>query len=475
MVHIHGGGYVFGNSSSNSGASLVSHSKGKLIHVSIQYRLGPLGFLAGEDVANNGSVNVGILDQRAALDWVHYNIDAFGGDRNKVTIVGDGAGATSVGLHMMRPERLPKMRDENRPFKGNPLPWRPNHRLKCCPVFEYEEELNFPFQAAIMDSPWWSPMMNNVTVNKQYQAFLKAAECEDLRCLRDAPVHVIKYATEILYNTTYSAGQIAYGTYYWGPFIDGTIIREHPLTAFEYNRVANVTVMITRVGNEGFAFSNVSIDTEIEMKKDLEPLWQSEKFVSDTLIHYPTTAFNNSLVEDLDLIPALRKAKGSNISFSDDFARREALFGDAVVNCPTRFIANAVGQRGPDTFKMIFDKGLQIHGAIKPYVYSDNINPSGEVSYGPVNMPGDPGLAWILRDYYVSFAVYKDPHKGTTADERRAKPYWREYYETPEDAKKVLYVHQSHLNYTKFGMIDDPDDNARCRVFHGSPNYKGSI
>lgn len=216
--------------------------------------------------------------------------------------------------------------------------------------------------------------MSNVTVHKQYQAFLKAAECEDLRCLRDAPVHVIKYATEMLYNTTYSAGQIAYGTYYWGPFIDGTIIREHPLTAFEYNRVANVTVMITRVGNEGFAFSNVSIDTESEMKKDLEPLWQSEKFVSDTLIHYPTTAFNNSLVEDFDLIPALRKAEGSNISFSDDFARREALFGDAIVNCPTRFVAKAVGQRGPDTFKMIFDKGLQIHGAIKPYVYSDNIN-----------------------------------------------------------------------------------------------------
>ena len=51
---------------------------GNLIYVSIQYRLGIYGFLAGSEIAQNGVLNAGLLDQRAALDWVQRNIAAFG-------------------------------------------------------------------------------------------------------------------------------------------------------------------------------------------------------------------------------------------------------------------------------------------------------------------------------------------------------------------------------------------------------------
>ena len=69
--------------------------------VSINYRLGVLGFLslADKDLAGN----MGLLDQVMALRWVKNNIKTFGGDPNKVTIMGQSAGSWSVFYHMMSP------------------------------------------------------------------------------------------------------------------------------------------------------------------------------------------------------------------------------------------------------------------------------------------------------------------------------------------------------------------------------------
>lgn len=54
------------------------NSLGNIIYVSIQYRLGIFGFLAGKQIAGDGVLNAGLLDQRAALEWVQRNIGAFG-------------------------------------------------------------------------------------------------------------------------------------------------------------------------------------------------------------------------------------------------------------------------------------------------------------------------------------------------------------------------------------------------------------
>jgi carboxylesterase type B len=70
MVQIHGGGYTQGNAQSYPGDALVNASDGNMIYVSIQYRLGIFGFLASAEIAKNGVLNAGLLDQRAALDWV---------------------------------------------------------------------------------------------------------------------------------------------------------------------------------------------------------------------------------------------------------------------------------------------------------------------------------------------------------------------------------------------------------------------
>ena len=105
MVWIHGGSFVTGAGSTPwyNGTSFAEHG---VVVVTINYRLGALGFLylaeyAGEEYATSG--NNGLLDQIAALTWVRENIAAFGGDPDNVTIFGESAGAMSIGALLAMP------------------------------------------------------------------------------------------------------------------------------------------------------------------------------------------------------------------------------------------------------------------------------------------------------------------------------------------------------------------------------------
>lgn len=100
MVWIHGGAFVSGAGSTPmyQGARLVS--RGDVVVVTINYRLGPLGFLNLNEITGGripSTGNEGLLDQAFALQWVQDNISAFGGDPNNVTIFGESAGGMSVG------------------------------------------------------------------------------------------------------------------------------------------------------------------------------------------------------------------------------------------------------------------------------------------------------------------------------------------------------------------------------------------
>ena len=70
-----------------------------LVVVTINYRLGPLGFLSTESKSAPG--NFGLHDQRLAMKFVYENIDYFNGDRNNITLMGHEAGAASVGIHIL--------------------------------------------------------------------------------------------------------------------------------------------------------------------------------------------------------------------------------------------------------------------------------------------------------------------------------------------------------------------------------------
>ncbi|XP_028617565.1 pyrethroid hydrolase Ces2a-like [Grammomys surdaster] len=99
MVWIHGGGLTVGWASVNDGSTLAATEE--IVVVSIQYRLGILGFFSTGDQHARG--NWGYLDQVAALRWVQKNIAYFGGNRDRVTIFGVSAGGTSVSSHVVSP------------------------------------------------------------------------------------------------------------------------------------------------------------------------------------------------------------------------------------------------------------------------------------------------------------------------------------------------------------------------------------
>src|SRR6516165_7539522 len=105
MVWIHGGNLTIGESDDFDGRTLATI--GDVIVVTINYRLGALGFLAHPALTaespDHASGNYGIMDQQFALQWVQRNIIAFGGDPNKVTIFGQSAGGLSVLSHLASP------------------------------------------------------------------------------------------------------------------------------------------------------------------------------------------------------------------------------------------------------------------------------------------------------------------------------------------------------------------------------------
>jgi len=101
LVFIHGGGFLFGDGTSKIFGPEWLLDFG-IILVTINYRLGPLGFLStGDQVL---PANLGLWDQRLALQWIQHNIATFGGDPARVTIAGESAGSMSVMNHVISPQ-----------------------------------------------------------------------------------------------------------------------------------------------------------------------------------------------------------------------------------------------------------------------------------------------------------------------------------------------------------------------------------
>ncbi|CAG2115701.1 unnamed protein product [Medioppia subpectinata] len=100
MFWIYGGGLIVGSAFQQQyNASLLATND--VVVVSVNYRLGPFGFLYGDREDAPG--NVGFYDQLLALKWVRENIHLFGGDRDQITIFGESAGSKSVSAHIISP------------------------------------------------------------------------------------------------------------------------------------------------------------------------------------------------------------------------------------------------------------------------------------------------------------------------------------------------------------------------------------
>lgn len=210
MVWIHGGAFVFGSGQSPWYDGTSFALEGDVVVVTINYRLGPFGFLyldrmGGGDYASSG--NCALLDQVAALQWVQENIAAFGGDPNRVTLFGESAGSMSVGALLTMPAA-----------KGL-------------------------FHQAIMESGLPIPMRDGEAAHETTQHVLAALQVEEeaLETLQKIPAHKILEAAE-----TIPAGR----GLTWRPVLDGTAIPQSFETAIEAGAAMDIPVIIGCNWNE---------------------------------------------------------------------------------------------------------------------------------------------------------------------------------------------------------------------------------
>lgn len=106
MVWIHGGAFLIGSGSQEMFRNNTLVTRGDVVMVSINYRMGALGFMNLKEITG-GKIPAtgceGLLDQITALDWIRENIEAFGGDPDNITLFGESAGAMSIGDLMGMP------------------------------------------------------------------------------------------------------------------------------------------------------------------------------------------------------------------------------------------------------------------------------------------------------------------------------------------------------------------------------------
>jgi carboxylesterase type B len=293
LVQIHGGGYDQGNSQSNPGYMMVNQSMGNLIYVSIQYRLAAFGFLSSNEIRENGAANAGLLDQRAALGWVQRNIRAFGGDPSKVTIIGGSAGGGSVMDQLIL----------------------------------YGGASNPPFRAAISEYPWWQSYKNNTILEAQYGQMLTATSCDNLACLRSQSTQSLIDAMQASLISYGWEKYYGWGDFYYGPAVDGDVIRDLPSNEFKQGHFSKVPLIVNRDVRisytevtidaegfqqyEGYNYSPMDDNTEANMTRELQTIFPYAKpsFFKRMYQLYPESDFNST------------------------FFKRAQIYGDYIIDC----------------------------------------------------------------------------------------------------------------------------------------------
>ena len=224
MVWIHGGGFFNGAGSLPTYDGTHFAEKGVVL-VSINYRLNVFGFLAhpalSDESPHGASGNYGLMDVVAALEWVQDNIDAFGGDPNRVTIFGESAGAGAVMSVMLMPQSAGLF-----------------HRAIA------ESNWVYGWDRQLSDSvgDWESAEAQGVDIASRLEAsgedtllMMRAATAEQVQAVANAG----------------SGNMFMRSGYIWAPNIDGWVIPADPLTMYQQGHQHDVPLITGMNAAEG--------------------------------------------------------------------------------------------------------------------------------------------------------------------------------------------------------------------------------
>jgi len=190
--------------------------------------------LSGPTFQENGTANAGLYDQRLALEWVQSYIHLFGGDKNRVTVMGQSAGGGSI-----------------------------EHQITAYGGLKGKA----PFQQAIVQSPGFFQIPSNKQQEATFQQTLQHSSIiagrqittlEQLRSLN---------STQLYLTNAVEIGLAPYGTYGYGPAVDGKFVPKLPGELLLHGQFdKSVKVMTGHVANEGFFFTSPFIQNEMAFR-----------------------------------------------------------------------------------------------------------------------------------------------------------------------------------------------------------------
>ncbi|KAG1684637.1 Venom carboxylesterase-6 [Nymphon striatum] len=233
VVWIHGGAFQYG-----SGNRLRPHyfmRNNNMVFVTIEYRLGPLGFLYSGTKDAPG--NMGLMDQQLALKWVKDNIMSFGGDNNQITAFGYSAGAASVHYHLISPKS-----------KG---------------LFQKAIFVSGTVTSSFAFTP-------RSIMQRYFQKIVEYYKCdrdsveEKVDCLRALPANVVAQAIRALPN---GAGL--------HPTVDGELITERPSRLIEQHSTVPILVISNKDEGVGWArrFFQSNMKTPSAIRQRMEDMF----------------------------------------------------------------------------------------------------------------------------------------------------------------------------------------------------------
>ncbi len=264
IVWIHTGAFTAASANFHGSKGQRIAEETGVIVVEANYRLGAFGFLAhssleAEDPARPSTGNYGLLDQRAALQWVRDNIAQFGGDPTNVTLAGTSAGGQSVGLHMVSPGSVGL------------------------------------FQHAIVESAYpttrWATRDAGVAEGSTFATNLGCTNpATVVACMRAATRDQVLLArplgTQQVVDQTNRA--------FWEPIVDGVVIPDQPRTLFEQGEFAHIPAIVGTTRDEGWGFVTRSFPTGVSVAQ--YEAWVASEFGSaaaSVLAMYPAASFSS--------------------------------------------------------------------------------------------------------------------------------------------------------------------------------------